>query len=355
VGQDNLYDYHEGDYTLIAAVTAEDLTSASVSQSIANSQFRAGSLLGLGGAPIYRQTRVTPDGGQFVFMSNSAALAESVAGYDNRDAVTGDPVFEVYRYDAEGGGVSCVSCHPAGIRPKGVLSRVPYSPLDWEFTNFPNVRVGSSIPTWEHDNHASRVVSDDGGRVFFHSDQALVDGDTNGVKDLYQWRAEGAGGCEASQPSYGAQNGGCVDLISTGKDGAKSEFVDATPTGDEVYFTTDESIDPRDPGSRDIYVAKIGGGFAPPSPPVQGCGVLDGACQGTGAGPATADPARSTAPTPTPEGNVSPRARMQLSVAVASGAKARRLAARRGVVRVAVRTNGPGVVRARARARIGSR
>ena len=144
------------------------------------------------------------------------------------------------------------------------------------------------IPGWEHNLLAQRVLSDDGSRVFFNSYDALLPSDTNGVQDVYQWRRPGSGECTAASSSYSARNGGCVDLISSGQSPQLSEFVDATPNGNDVFFTTGSSLIKPDPGLIDIYDARVGGGFDYPTT-TPGC---EGeTCQGTPAPPNDATPA----------------------------------------------------------------
>lgn len=267
-GQNNLYDYNEGDYLFVGPVAADDIVGEI--RIVGGGEAYSPNIVGIWAnsrvGPVYRSAGATPDGHHFTFMSSSAALSEGAAGYDNADVVTGKPAFEVYRYDAEDEALACVSCNPSGARPRGTLLKAPYSPVEIAFTSQPDRRVAASIPTQEHDNYELRILSDDGNRLFFHSDEALLPRDVNGVQDVYQWQAVGSGGCDSGDTDYFEQNGGCLYLISTGADDAYSEFVDADPAGDEVFFTTDSGIDPRDPGLRDIYVAKAGGGFPLPHP-----------------------------------------------------------------------------------------
>ena len=58
--------------------------------------------------------RVSPNGRYLAFMS-----LVSLTGYDNTDAVSGQPDLEVYLYDAGSGRLVCVSCNPTGARPVG--------------------------------------------------------------------------------------------------------------------------------------------------------------------------------------------------------------------------------------------
>ena len=127
------------------------------------------------------------------------------------------------------------------------------------------------------------MLSDDGQRVFFESFDKLVTRDTNGALDVYQWEANGKGNC--------TEAGGCVQLISNGQSPQGSEFVDADPTGNNVFFSTNSSLLPQDPGLIDIYAARVGGGFPQPPPPLPPC---EGeACQRPA--PAPNDPTPSSA------------------------------------------------------------
>ena len=69
--------------------------------------------------PVNRGSRVSGDGLQAAFMSDSPALAEEAAGYDNSDANSGEADSEVYLFDAGEGKLRCVSCNPGGGRPEG--------------------------------------------------------------------------------------------------------------------------------------------------------------------------------------------------------------------------------------------
>jgi len=131
------------------------------------------------------------------------------------------------------------------------------------------------------------VISDDGSRVFFESLNALVPADTNVKQDVYQWQAPGSGECTESGFGFAAEAGGCVTLISSGKDETDSEFIDASADGDDVFFATGASLVPWDPAQIDLYDARVGGGFAPPpSPPAE--------CTGEACQPQTPPPAPPT-------------------------------------------------------------
>jgi hypothetical protein len=245
--------------------------------------------------PYERASRVTPDGRFAAFQA-----AGRLTGYENVDPTDGRLYTEVYRYDADSGDLSCVSCNPSGARPVGLPGvPVPYTatPFDHEL-GFPQistydgeVRMAAELPTWERDTFASRVLSDDGRRIFFNSFEPLVPGDTNGVEDVYQWEAPGSGTCSTTASSYSAANDGCIDLISTGTSPRRSEFYDASADGQDVFFSTDSSIDPRDEGLTDVYVARVGGGLPIPA---SGPGCEGDACQSIPAAPTDQTPASAS-------------------------------------------------------------
>ena len=251
-GKANLYLDQEGTITFIATLARRDAREGTEAEGFddhTTTIVKKGRTLG---------NRVSFDGRYLVFMSSSNELAELVAGYDNTDAVSGKEDREVYLYEVDGG-LRCVSCNPSGARPTG-------APLDESFrmTGKSHIWAAAWIPGWERELLAQRVLASDGSRVFFNSYDALAPGDTNGVQDVYQWERPGTGDCNATSSSFSAQNGGCVNLISSGQSPQVSEFVDATPSGDDVFFTTGSSLASQDPGLIDIYNARVNGGFPEP-------------------------------------------------------------------------------------------
>ena len=223
--------------------------------------------------PAQRSARVTPNGLHVTF----TAVAPPPSGYDNRSAENDIPAQEVYRYDAGAGELACISCNPSGARPTvGEIGGA-----------FP---AAARIQGWEALGHAPRVISDDGSRVFFESFEALVPRDTNGAWDVYQWEEPGKGTCDKADPTYGEEAGGCVDLISSGESPAKSTFLDADPSSDNIFFSTQSSLVGQDYGLNDVYVARVGGGFGEPQPRP----VCEGdACQGPSAAPVPPTPSSS--------------------------------------------------------------
>jgi hypothetical protein len=256
-GQPNLYLYEAGTpgaFTFVATLTTSDIQ---------------GETYPVSPVPVQHTSRVSPDGGAVAFMS-----AGSLTGAENADTESGQPDRQVYVYRAATGKLVCASCNVTGARPVG-------HKLAGGWTS-------GQIPTAESQLHFSRVLSGDGTRLFFESFDALSLRDTNGKQDVYEWEAVGSGNCSTSAPGYDASYEGCVNLISSGESPRDSEIVDASADGRDVFFKTESSLRPEDPGLLDVYDARAGGGFplpAAPEPPCQG-----EACQHPTPGPSDATP-----------------------------------------------------------------
>ncbi len=197
--------------------------------------------------PATGAARVSADGTKLLFLSTA-----QLTGYDNTDLATGDPDSEVFLYMA-GSGLACLSCNPTNERPLGPSS-IPGA--------IPNGTAPLSTNTYK-----PRVLSADGKRVFFDSADTLALTDTNsnhltggGITDAYEWEASGEGSC--------AKAGGCLSLVSSGRSAGGALFVDASADGSDAFFITDDSLIAADPGSLDLYDARVNGGFSIPSPPL---------------------------------------------------------------------------------------
>jgi hypothetical protein len=188
--------------------------------------------------PTTGTARVSADGTHLLFSSK-----ESLTGYDNTDLATGQRDAQLFLYDAGPDSLTCISCNPTNARPIGPSS------------------IPGSIPNGTTTNsYRPRALVADARRVFFDSKDALVLTDTNAAGDVYEWRALGEGSCSRA--------GGCVSLISGGRDAADSGFADASADGTDVFFLTEASLVGADPGSLDVYDARIGGGFAEALSPI---------------------------------------------------------------------------------------
>jgi hypothetical protein len=84
-----------------------------------------------------------------------------------------------------------------------------------------------------------------------------------------------------------------VALISSGTSQKESAFLEATPSGDDVFFLTAAQLAPQDADDTfDIYDARVGGGFAAPSAP-HVCRSVEECHSLPGSGPAAIGPSGS--------------------------------------------------------------
>lgn len=222
--------------------------------------------------PATGTARVNPAGTHLAFLSKA-----DLTGYDNADATTQQPVTELYLYNLAltgGSPLICVSCNPSGERPQGP-------------STIPGALVNGTTLAYK-----PRALSAAGTRLFFDSEDSLVSHDTskaNGVADphslpdVYQWEAFGVGDCQRAP--------GCVSLISNGA-GQGTTFLDASGDGSDVFFITNDSLVDADPGSIDVYDARVGGGFPAAGKPI--------VCTGDACQPLPGEPDDPTPGTLTP-------------------------------------------------------
>lgn len=258
-GEENLYVRHEGVTSFIATLIPGD--------------------------PDESRTEVSPNG-QFVAFDSQAHLTEAVS----EPAVSGDcgggACREVFRYSATAGELVCVSC-VAGVQPTGPAE------------------IKRSEPAMEGLGPAllpRNVIND--GRVFFDTRSPLVAGVSGKVENVYEYRDSG------------------VSLISTGTSAENSEFLEATPDGSNVFFTTDQQLVAYDTDNADsVYDARVNGGFveAAGGEP-RACGGVEACAPPPGEAPAKAGGGSSVFSGP---GDV------PMLVAVKPAAKARHKAARK--------------------------
>jgi hypothetical protein len=100
--------------------------------------------------------------------------------------------------------------------------------------------------------------------------------------DVYEWEAPGSGSCKEAGAAFSPLNGGCLYLLSTGKDEYPSFFADASANGDDVFIFTREGLVGQDKDELlDVYDVSVGGGIPAQFPVVvPPCEGLD-ACHGT--------------------------------------------------------------------------
>lgn len=164
--------------------------------------------------------RATPDGKVYVFQSSAAFPALGFNDGNGADS-------QIYRYEAAGNVLSCISCAPAG----GPVGSASLSHA------FGSGNVGNTLAGISPGN---RGISEDGRRVFFDTTAALVSQDTNGVRDVYEWEE------------------GELHLISTGVSASESFFGDTSASGNDVFFSTNEGLVRGDVDEGyDLYDARV--------------------------------------------------------------------------------------------------
>jgi hypothetical protein len=235
-GTDHLSVWHEGAVTFLAALLPDDShdwilqRSPTVTKQI-------------------RTSRVSPDG---------VALFQStkrLTGYDNGGA----PELYLYRPELPLSSANplCVSCNPAGAATGGAGLGLGTTTLQG--------LVGPNLTP-----HLPRNLSAAGSRVFFETIEPLLPADVNGLSDVYEWEAPGAGSCEESSSAFRSQDGGCLYLISTGTSHEPSYFGDASADGDSAFFFTAQPLVGQDTDlGADVYDARVGGGLAYQNPPAE--------------------------------------------------------------------------------------
>jgi hypothetical protein len=200
---------------------------------------------------------VTPDGRYLVFTSHAALTP---------DATRAGPA-QVYRYDARGGRLLRVSVGAQGFNDNGNAAGAGNASIPAAQSSYEG--RGASAST-------NPTMSDDGSYVFFQSPVALVPGALDNrpvtgnahvlAQNVYEWEAPGNGGCE--------QPGGCVSLISDGRDlseghrASSVHLIGTDATGQNVFFETTDQLVPGDTDTQvDYYDARVGGGFPAPAAP----------------------------------------------------------------------------------------
>ena len=238
-GGRNLFVWSGGETHFIAELTPEDVGAdfgrkSLIAWPLAISVAQQSTLVGVGVDP----SRTTPDGSVFAFEAKSNLTSYDSAGHT-----------EIYRYSS--GEIRCVSCNPTGAPP----------------TSDARLQGVSSLPE-EEEKAAPTVASaevrnlrNDGRAVFYISGDRLVDHDTDGKLDVYEWRD------------------GRIALISYGRSEGGNEWLyGVSPDGSNVFFTSADRLVPeKESNTFSLYDARIDGGFPPASTPAP-CDVSN--CQG---------------------------------------------------------------------------
>jgi DNA-binding beta-propeller fold protein YncE len=192
--------------------------------------------------------------------ANGAFLAfespRKLTPYDNTNPSTGQPDLEIYLYAAATDSLACASCNPSGEPPTAA------GPGSGALIDFRGA----------FEQRTTRNLTEN-GQVFFDSSEALLPADTNGkggcslasgvpaCDDVYEFEPQGVGSC--SDPA------GCLFLISTGTGTLETFFIDASPSGNDVFIREYQKLVPRDAqdGAPSLYDVRVDGGFPEPSSP----------------------------------------------------------------------------------------
>ena len=226
-GKPNLFVYHAGQVRFIATLAGGGAEGNDSQDWNAE------------GGPLGNAARASADGTHLAFES-----VRSLTGYDNQPAkpggCEGERCREVYLYDAQNERLVCASCDPNGARPVGPaeLGGLGNS-AEWARS----IIFGPAL-------YVDNNLSGDGSRLFFESPDPLVRSDSNSRRDVYEYE------------------NGRVRPVSDVRGGSDSFFLDASPSGNDVFIATaDQLVGADRDGLIDVYDARIDGGFAEQAPP----------------------------------------------------------------------------------------
>jgi hypothetical protein len=216
------------------------------------------------GVTVNVSAAASPSGRYLSFMSE-----RPLASSENLDARTGERVEQVFRFDAATDRLSCVSCNPAGAAPRGRVdaSGTLVDPVHgmWE-----GRRVAALLPDATPSElgagyglsfYRPRAVLDN-GQIFFNAADGLVPADSNEQWDVYQFEPVGVGNCgPSSSGAATSQTGvGCLSLISSGTGEGEAGFLDASTSGNDVFFLTPARLNEIDEDAQlDVYDARVNG------------------------------------------------------------------------------------------------
>jgi hypothetical protein len=241
-----------------------------------------------------RPVQATANGGFVVFTSSHDLTPGAEGSYS-----------QVYRYDAQSGEEEA----QAGVASSKSLVRISIgqqSPggyyclstkrIEAAFNcdgNQENSQIGglrTGLDSYAHPQQ--NIISANGAIVFFTSHGGLTPQALNDrvigcevyepsthvcevpsvANNVYEWEQAGIGSCPADEST------GCVFLISDGQDinptvgsGSAVELWGASPSGNDVFFTTADSLVGQDTDvtGQDVYDARVDGGFPAPAAPVE--------------------------------------------------------------------------------------
>jgi hypothetical protein len=266
----------------------------------------------------HRPAQASSPDGRFLVFATHAQLTP-----DDTDAAT-----DVYRYDDQTGELSRVSHAADGDVQDGNGTG------DATITAPDFTAEGGAIGPRSQAGR-QRAISDDGSTIVFGTDESLQQVDQNGKQNVYEWH-DGT----VSLIGDPQDPAGITGNLSRGGIGVLSR------SGRDLFTMSSSALVPQDTdGSvRDVYDARIGGGF--PYTPPSVCNALADGCQPPSSLPPSPSP--SATARPNPKGNSNPPALSFGKI----GSAARKALARTG--RLTLKVSGPAgsTVRAKATAEI---
>ncbi len=232
-----------------------------------------------------RHAQTTPDGRYLVF-STSAVQAG--------DTNTGVAAKAVYRYDFVTGELTWVSRSAPGFQAKeGKAASI---------ASLPASRDGAEVDV----DDWNRALSSNGEFIIFSTSEALQAGDVNNSSDVYEWHNGIVG-----MVSDGRDPGGVQEELSGGGGGGAG----ISESGSDIFFFTHTRLVGQDTDIfKDLYDARVGGGFPAP-PPEPSCPPgSEGGCQGKES--SSPSFSKATSSQFAPGGNLVPTLHSVLSVTV---------------------------------------
>ncbi len=170
--------------------------------------------------------------------------------------VVEQPDEEVYLYDAQTHRLLCASCNPQATdeggqfkAPEGVFETEPSGESPGLLVDRPELwrehglAASLASPAFNITDarplalYQPRDLLDD-GRLFFNSPDDLVPAAENHTQDVYEYEPQDVGSCTSSA--------GCIGLISSGTASQESAFLDASESGEDVFFLTAAQLVPAD-------------------------------------------------------------------------------------------------------------
>lgn len=208
-----------------------------------------------------REAQTTADGRFLVFSTVSRLIGKG-------PELDADSARDVYRYDAQTGQLLRVSIGERGWDGNG-------NGDGFNAAIAPVIFRGSIQDQFEM---GARAITEDGSKIVFRTAESLSSAAANGQPDVYIW------------------HDGQVGLISSGSSVNADEEPVITPLGRDVFFLSSAALAAGDTdGLRDVYDARVDGGFPEVEAPVEQCSA--DACQGALSTPAPV-PAPGTASQP---------------------------------------------------------